>query len=106
MRVRNPASSKKSSSVYIYTANADKVVDVGTSAAFAPTPSRLLLARVAPSSSVTSAQNVKYSITIQPSGPIPKDASIKVVLPAEVEINDFSEIESYCNSYPVAGTIL
>ena len=64
VRVRNPASTQKSSTVYVYTANSDKVIDAGTSAAFSPTPSRLLLVRISPNSSVTSEQDVEYTFTI------------------------------------------
>ena len=106
LRVKNPASMRNSSTVYVYTANADKVIDIGTSSAFSPKPSGLLVARVRPSSLVTSEQNVEYTMTVQPSGPIPKNAVIKIVLPAEIEINDFSAIDENCGDLPATGTPL
>ena len=106
VRVRNPATIRKSSTVYVFTANDDHVVDAGTSAAFSPTPSRLLLARISPSSLVTSQQDVEYIFTIQPSGPIPQNAVFIVKLPEEVEINDFDEIQNNCSDLPITGTPL
>ena len=71
LRVRNPASIRYSSTVSVSTVSGDIVIDSGTSVPFSPTPSRLLLAQINPSSLMSNEQDVEYTVTIQPSGPIP-----------------------------------
>jgi UDP-3-O-[3-hydroxymyristoyl] glucosamine N-acyltransferase len=103
LRIRNPSSISNTALVYVYTANSDKVVDIGYSAEFSPVASALLKASASASSLISSDLNVDYNFSVQPNGPIPQNAAIKVVLPPQVTVSDINSIETECGVLPAAG---
>lgn len=106
LSIRNPGSTKNSASVYVYTTYNDQTVDYGYSSKFTAIPAILLSASVSPNSLVTNKRNTDYTFTIRPSGQILQQASIKIILPSDVEINSSLFIESNCTLNAVSGVTL